>query len=524
MNFYDVLLAKKLGGSGGGGGDTPTGTKQITENGTYNVASYASAAVNVPASAVDSGTKNITENGNNQDVTGYAAVNVNVPNTYAAGDEGKVVSSGELVSQGSQNIDQNGTYDTTLKNSVTVNVSGGGDSPAVPTPLKGVVFVDYDGTILHDYTKEEFLSLSEMPANPSHAGLTAQGWNWSYSDARTYVTNNGALCIGQQYITSDGKTKIYLTLNEISLPVPLNIGFYTSVKGGATIDWGDGNTTVTTANANAQGVYSHQYSTAGDYVISIEVTDGDIKLGYNGSNHTFFGLGGLKQRAAQCVKKIEIGDDVAEIYRQAFVYAQNIETITIPKNVKLQANTTIFQNCLRLKAIVVPENDGTSLPGIAANCNVLKFVSIPKNYTSRGTNISVASNNKLLRMLTVPALTDMGTGALADDCKSVEILTMPGTYTSIPGNFARYLCNTNKDLTIPATVTSIADYAFSESTFNYHLLPTTPPTLANQRGMGTYADWTKIYVPYSADHSVLTAYQTASNWSNFASMMEEEPQ
>ena len=126
MNFYDVLLAKKLGGSGGGGGDTPTGTKQITENGTYNVSSYASAAVNVPASAVDSGTKNITENGNNQDVTGYAAVNVNVPNTYAAGDEGKVVSSGELVSQGSQNIDQNGTYDTTLKNSVTVNVSGGG--------------------------------------------------------------------------------------------------------------------------------------------------------------------------------------------------------------------------------------------------------------------------------------------------------------------------------------------------------------------------------------------------------------
>lgn len=52
-------------------------------------------------------------------------MNVLVPNTYTAGDEGKVVSSGVLVSQSSQNIDTNGTYDTTLKNSVNVNVSGG---------------------------------------------------------------------------------------------------------------------------------------------------------------------------------------------------------------------------------------------------------------------------------------------------------------------------------------------------------------------------------------------------------------
>ena len=103
-----------------------SGTKSIATNGTHDVVGYASASVNVPASAVDSGTKSITSNGNNQDVVGYAAVNVNVPNSYAAGDEGKVVSNGALVAQGSDTVTQNGTVDTTLISSLSVNVSGGG--------------------------------------------------------------------------------------------------------------------------------------------------------------------------------------------------------------------------------------------------------------------------------------------------------------------------------------------------------------------------------------------------------------
>lgn len=107
-------------------GIVPSGTLAIATNGTHDVTNYATAAVNVPASAVDSGTKAITANGNNQDVVGYAAVNVNVPNSYAAADEGKVVSNGALVSQTSDTVTANDTYDTTLINSLTVNVSGGG--------------------------------------------------------------------------------------------------------------------------------------------------------------------------------------------------------------------------------------------------------------------------------------------------------------------------------------------------------------------------------------------------------------
>lgn len=101
-----------------------TGTKSISTNGTHDVVGYASANVSVPASAVDSGTKSITSNGTH-DVVGYASASVSVPNSYAAADEGKVVSNGALVAQTSDTVTANDTYDTTLINSLTVNVSGG---------------------------------------------------------------------------------------------------------------------------------------------------------------------------------------------------------------------------------------------------------------------------------------------------------------------------------------------------------------------------------------------------------------
>lgn len=123
------------------GGSATLGEKSVTANGVYNASSdsldgYSKVTVSVPASAVDSGTKSITANGNNQDVVGYAAVNVNVPNSYSAGDEGKVVSNGALVAQTAHadvtptTSDQ--TIDTTTNNSLKVK----GDADLVASNIK----------------------------------------------------------------------------------------------------------------------------------------------------------------------------------------------------------------------------------------------------------------------------------------------------------------------------------------------------------------------------------------------------
>lgn len=91
----------------------------------YTPGQMAAAIESIPTGITPTGIKNITQNGQT-DVTQYATADVNVPNSYAAGDEGKVVQNGALVAQTSETVTQNGTYDTTTKDEVVVDVSGGG--------------------------------------------------------------------------------------------------------------------------------------------------------------------------------------------------------------------------------------------------------------------------------------------------------------------------------------------------------------------------------------------------------------
>lgn len=84
-----------------------------------------------------------------------------------------------------------------------------------------------------------------------------------------------------------------------------------------------------------------------------------------------------------------------------------------------------------------------------------------------------------------------------------------------------------KTVTIPASLSTIGNQFFNqaECITEFHMLATTPPVLANAFSSVSWmngAGGRKIYVPYSADHSVLNAYKTATNWSTYASYIVEE--
>lgn len=81
-------------------------------------------------------------------------------------------------------------------------------------PYKDVNFIDYDGTVLYSYSASEALNLTHLPDNPTHEGLTSQGWNWTLADIQSYVSKYGALNIGQMYITDDGATRLYIYVSE----------------------------------------------------------------------------------------------------------------------------------------------------------------------------------------------------------------------------------------------------------------------------------------------------------------------
>lgn len=163
-------------------------TATFEANDVYDTTTIKQVTVDVPASAVDSGYVYITENGT-EDVVGYAQAVVNVPNTYAAGDEGKVVDNGALVAQGSATYTVNNTYDTTKIKSVTVNVSGGG-SPTLQT--KSVSYTPSESQQTAQVTADEgYDALQEVDVTVGAISSTYVGSGIDRNDS-TDLTASGA--------------------------------------------------------------------------------------------------------------------------------------------------------------------------------------------------------------------------------------------------------------------------------------------------------------------------------------------
>lgn len=210
--------------------------------------------------------------------------------------------------------------------------TGGGTTPGAPGDI---TFYDYDGTIITSWGLEELATKTALPDYPSHNGLICQGWNWSLADLKT---TNRKMNVGAMYITDDGKTRIYIRLEEGRTSPMLGV----CPNGTVTVDWGDGTTPDTltgTSTTTVKWTPNHAYAAPGEYVIKLTV-DGamgfrsDVSSNSSSAILRYSSSVDNRNRVYQnSVQKIEVGNGVTRIGSAAFYACSSLASITIPNGV-----------------------------------------------------------------------------------------------------------------------------------------------------------------------------------------------
>lgn len=395
-----------------------------------------------------------------------------------------------------------------------IPTGGGGETAS----QKQINFIDYDGTILYSYTSAEWEGVSELPSNPSHSGLTSQGWNWTKAqiDSQLSAMPDGDIWVGQMYITDDGKTRLYVHLEKGRLKPSICI----CVNGRLIIDWGDGSgtTSISGTSSTSTKEAEHTYSASGDYVITLTVSSGTVTIG-GSSSYSFIkksGASGSDHAVySNSLQKIEIGSNVA-FANYAFQNCFSLEAITMPSSIT-SSGTYTFKNCYSLKAITIPSGTAIIKDNSFQFCESLKKVAIPSSVTN--TNYNAFYDCRSLSAITLPiGMLTIGSGTFSA-CYSLKKVLVPSTVTSIEDS-AFSSCYSLAMMVIPSSVTSIANRAFTDlyGMSEYHFKSTTPPTLGGSSVFTRIRSDCKIYVPANK----LSAYQSATNWSDYASYMVGE--
>ena len=367
-------------------------------------------------------------------------------------------------------------------------ISTGGSS-ALGAP-GDITFYDYDGTIVTSWTLEELATKTALPDYPSHNGLTCQGWNWSLAGLKT---TNRKMNVGAMYITDDGKTRIYIRLEEGRISPMLGV----CPNGTVTVDWGDGTTPDTLTGTDVTTVKwtpNHAYAVPGEYVIKLTV---DGTMGFYGEFSLTSASAILRYSSSDdnrnyvyrsSVQKIEIGNGITSIDGSSFYSCYSLASITIPNSITSIKEST-FYSCYSLTSITIPDSVTNIGNSIFNSCYSLASITIPNGITSVGDS---AFHN----------------------CRSLASITIPNGITSV-GDSIFNNCYSLASITIPNGITSVGDSAFKNCrgvVFYDFTACTTVPTLASTTAFtGIPADC-KIRVPAA----LVNAWKAATNWATYA--------
>lgn len=375
---------------------------------------------------------------------------------------------------------------------VLLGNDAGGDTGSDTGGEYLVKVIDYDGTVLKSDHLDTGATFT-LPSQPSHEGLTFQGWSFPVTiNDNTVVISNSDITIGAMYNTSSGLSEFDITLTKAS-------GLSVTFTADGTKNWGDG-----TSNTET----THTYSTVGDYTITWDgSTMGDT---------SYVGLFGQQEESPDsCVKRIRLGNSITSISDGAFYNCYSLESVTISNSVT-SINDNAFVHCHLLNNVIIPNSVTTIGRNIFLNCCLLDNVVIPNSVTS--IDSAIFENCYSLKNIVIPnGVTTISASAFRD-CHLLESITIPNSVTRINDN-AFSNCYSLKSITIPNSVTGIYNYTFEMCT-NIRLYDFSNATsIPNLYYHTTFIDMNalcKIKVPSSLEES----WKTATNWASYANHIE----
>lgn len=378
----------------------------------------------------------------------------------------------------------------------------------------GVVFIDYDGIIVEEWNTADVAGKTALPNNPSHSGLTAQGWNYTLANIKTYIANypDAILVVGQMYITTSGATEIDVVLSSDTLQPYLGI----APNGTVTVDWGDNSTTSTLTGTSLTSLKwaNHTYTTGGEYTIKLTVASGSFNF-YGTTN----GYGSILSRTNSfnyshlynnTIRAIRLGSS-AGIGAYGVVTSYMLQTISIPKTADISGQYAFNSNYM-LRCIVVPNGTTTLGQYWSAYSYGLHFVSVPQEVTSIGTYAHV--NNNFIKAYSVPQGVATISSYTLNGFTNAKRITFPDSVTSIASNGANNTYSLNR-LTIPSSITSLQTSCLANmrSLYKLRFEKTTPPTVSSSNVWTNLGTWCVISVPTGS----LSSYTSASNYPSSSS-------
>ena len=330
---------------------------------------------------------------------------------------------------------------------------------------------------------------------------------------------------------NDGNTHIWVALFEGLTSPRLGAG----VNGTVTVDWGDGTTPdILTGTDTSTMVFTptHNYASAGDYIITLTVDGEMVILGGPGRGACILSSNSLyharNNSYRNTIRKIEIGYGMTSIGTYAFSGFYGLLSINLPDSLTSIGNNA-FQSCYGLSSINIPDSVTSIGDSAFYGCSGLSSINLPDSVASIGdsafygcsglssinlpdslTSINYASVQSCTGLLSInipDGVTSIGIYAFSG-CYGLLSINLPDSLTSI-GAHAFGWCGGLVSINIPDNVTSIGDYVLMNcnALSKIHFEGATPPT-ATEYAFDSLPNDCVISVPVGS----LEAYKTATNY------------